>query len=128
MGKKSFIIVKPDNNSGSPFFAILRYAFATRKQGDSFFTATYNKFAKEDVDGVISVLNVLKIYLVIIFFWSMFDQHGSSWVIKAKKMDLSFLGFNLQPEMLQAMNPIMVMFLIPICVFLIYSTFKLDPI
>lgn len=128
LGKKSFIIVKPDSNSGSPFFAILRYAIATRNQGDSFFAATYKKYAQEDVDGVISVLNVLKLYVVIIVFWSMFDQHGSSWVIQAKKMDLSFLGFNLQPEMLQAMNPIMVMFLIPVCVFLIYPTFKLDPI
>jgi dipeptide/tripeptide permease len=58
----------------------------------------------------------------------MFDQHGSSWVIQAGKMNLSFLGVNLQPEMLQAMNPIMVMVLIPFCVFVIYPIFKLSPI
>lgn len=128
LGRKSYNIVKPNPEDKSQFSSILKYSFATRKQGSSFFAKTYEKFSKDDVDGVISVLNVLKVYLVIIVFWALFDQQGSSWVIQAQKMNLNFLGFTLQPEMLQALNPVMVMFLIPICVFFIYPTFKLNPI
>ncbi len=128
MGRKYYTIVKPNDEEKSEFFAILKYAISTRKQGKTFFEKAYEKFSHENVEGVISVLNILKVYLIVIVFWAMFDQQGSSWVIQAKEMNLNFLGLKMQPEMLQAMNPIMVMFLIPICVFFVYPTFKLGPI
>ena len=128
LGRKSYTRVKPEDEEKSQFFAILKYSFCTRKEGKSFFAKAYEKFNTEEVEGVISVLNVLKIYLIIIVFWALFDQQGSSWVLQARKMDLNFFGLTLEPEMLQAMNPIMVMCLIPLCVFFIYPTFKLNPI
>lgn len=128
IGKKYYTIVKPQDEEKSEFFTIFKYAFKTRKEGATFFAKAYEKFDHTNVEGVISVLNILKVYLVIIVFWAMFDQQGSSWVIQAKEMNLNFLGFTIQPEMLQAMNPIMVMFLIPLCVFFIYPVFKLGPI
>lgn len=128
LGKKHYTIVHPKDEEKSEFFAILKYAVTTSKKGASFFSNAYEKFGKEKVEGVISVLNIFKVYIVITVFWALFDQQGSSWVIQAQKMDLNFLGFTIEPEMLQAMNPIMVMFLIPICVFFIYPTFKLGPI
>lgn len=127
LGKNSYNIVTPKAEE-SQFFKILFYAIKTRNHGDNFFAGAYDKYTSENVDGVKSVLNILKVYLVIIVFWAMFDQSGSSWVIQAKHMDLNFLGLTLQPEMLQAFNPIMVMLLIPFCVFYIYPKFKLNPI
>jgi POT family proton-dependent oligopeptide transporter len=47
-------------------------------------------------------------------FWALFDQQGSSWTLQAKQMDLNFLGMELDPSQIQALNPIMVMGLIPL--------------
>ncbi|MDR0484187.1 MAG: MFS transporter [Alphaproteobacteria bacterium] len=127
-GRKYYTVHQPNRDEKGVFFPILKYAFTTRKDGETFFTKAYEKFPKESVDGVISVLNVLKIYAIIIVFWSMFDQKGSSWIIQAKAMDLNFLGINLLPEMMPALNPIMVMILIPIMVGIVYPIFKWSPL
>jgi POT family proton-dependent oligopeptide transporter len=127
-GKKHYKLSKPNSEEKSNFFPIIKYAFATRKEGETFFAKACDKFPKENVEGVISVLNVLKVFVVIIVFWAMFDQQGSSWVIQASKMNLNFLGITLQPEMLQAMNPIMVMILIPFMIVVVYPIFKWSPL
>jgi len=46
-------------------------------------------------------------------FWALFEQHGSTWIIQAKAMDLHFLGMNLLPSQIAALNPAMVMLFIP---------------
>ncbi|MDR2008405.1 MAG: MFS transporter [Alphaproteobacteria bacterium] len=128
MGKRHYTMVKPNRAEKSVFFPILSYAIKTRNEGKSFFAKAYEKFPQESVDGVISVLNVLKIYAIIIVFWSMFDQKGSTWVLQAAAMDLNFLGMSILPSMMPALNPIMVMALIPIMVGVVYPTFKWTPL
>ncbi len=54
------------------------------------------------------------IFAAVTLFWALFDQKGSSWVLQAKQMDLRVLGFTLSPAQLQALNPFMVMALIPL--------------
>ncbi|MCL2566834.1 MAG: MFS transporter [Alphaproteobacteria bacterium] len=128
MGKRYYTMVKPNRTQKSVFFPILGYAVKTRKDGKSFFAKAYEKYPQENVDGVISVLNVLKIYAIIIVFWSMFDQKGSTWIIQAREMDLHILGLQIIPEMMSALNPIMVMVLIPIMVGVVYPFFKWSPL
>ncbi len=64
------------------------------------------------------------IYVFIAFFWSLYDQTGSSWVLQADKMDkfvnLGFASFELLPSQIQTINPILVMLFIPIFSFGIY--------
>ncbi len=64
------------------------------------------------------------IYLFISFFWALLDQTGSSWVLQAERMqrriDLSFgfgsaerWSFELLGSQIQAVNPLLIMFLVP---------------
>ncbi len=64
------------------------------------------------------------LYLFIAMFWALYDQTGSSWVLQADKMDtsvnLGFVKFTLLPSQIQAINPILVMLMIPIFTYFIY--------
>jgi POT family proton-dependent oligopeptide transporter len=72
----------------------------------------------EAVEGVRAVLRILIVFAMITPFWSLFDQKASTWIVQANAMDsplLSIFGweFKLLPAQMQAVNPILVMLLIP---------------
>ncbi len=69
---------------------------------------------QEHVDGAKAVVNIAKLFSAISVFWALFDQHGSSWVIQASKMNLMFMGIKFEASQISAWNPIMVMGLIPL--------------
>jgi POT family proton-dependent oligopeptide transporter len=60
------------------------------------------------------------IYAFIAVFWALFDQTGSSWIVQAQKMDRMVFGFELLPSQIQAVNPLLIMLLVPIFSYYIY--------
>jgi proton-dependent oligopeptide transporter, POT family len=72
----------------------------------------------------VAVLKIISVFFLISVFWALFDQHSSSWIFQAGQMDLrlwadreSFLGIaniTLDKNQVPALNPLMVMLLIPI--------------
>ncbi len=64
----------------------------------------------EAVDGVRSVLRVLVLFALVTPFWSLFDQKASTWVLQADQMAKPEW---FQSSMMQALNPLLVMILIP---------------
>jgi len=73
----------------------------------------------EDVDGAKSVLRVLVLFGLVTPFWSLFDQKTSTWVIQAGAM-VKPEWF--QPSQMQALNPLLVMLLIPFNNLVLYPT------
>jgi len=71
-------------------------------------------------EGIAAMLRLLPIYLFIAIFWSLFDQSGSTWVFQAQKMDLTIMGFEFLPSQFQALNPILVMLIIPLFTLVVY--------
>lgn len=72
----------------------------------------------EAVDGVRAVLRILIVFALVTPFWSLFDQKASTWIVQANSMTqptFSFFGneFKFQPAQMQALNPLLVMILIP---------------
>jgi len=61
-------------------------------------------------------------------FWSLFDQTGSSWVLQAENMDkwvdLGFVRFELLASQIQAINPLLIIIMIPLFSYVIYPFFK----
>ena len=53
-------------------------------------------------------------------FWALFDQHSSTWVLQAQQMDRLLFGIQLEASQIAALNPAMVMVLIPIFGFGVY--------
>ena len=62
------------------------------------------------VDGVRAVLRVLVLFALVTPFWSLFDQKASTWVLQADQMSKPAW---FQSSMMQALNPLLVMLLIP---------------
>ena len=56
---------------------------------------------------------LLSIYVFIAMFWALYDQTGSAWVQQADRMDRNFLGVEWLSSQIQAVNPILVLLLIP---------------
>jgi POT family proton-dependent oligopeptide transporter len=62
------------------------------------------------VDGVRAVLRVLVLFALVTPFWSLFDQKASTWVLQADQMSKPDW---FQSSMMQALNPALVLILIP---------------
>ncbi|WP_411834741.1 oligopeptide:H+ symporter [Pseudoxanthomonas mexicana] len=77
------------------------------------------------VDGVRAVLRILIVFALVTPFWSLFDQKASTWIIQGREMVMptfSWLpqgigdvlrGWFVSPSQMQALNPLLVMLLIP---------------
>lgn len=61
-----------------------------------------------------SLLKLLPFYFFIAFFWSLYDQTGSSWVQQAEHLQRRFLGFDWYAAQVQAVNPALVLVLVPL--------------
>jgi proton-dependent oligopeptide transporter, POT family len=68
------------------------------------------KHPEEAIAGVRSVLRVLVLFALVTPFWSLFDQKASTWVLQANAMTKPTW---FEPSQMQALNPLLVMLLIP---------------
>ncbi|MCH2201138.1 MAG: MFS transporter [Fuerstiella sp.] len=82
--------------------------------------------------GITAVLKLSIIFSFVAVFWALFDQTGSSWVLQAKDLNRYWLGREWLASQIQAVNPILVLILIPVFQFVIYPSihrvFRLTPI
>ena len=59
--------------------------------------------------------NLFSLFLVITFFWMIFDQSTTTWIRFAKNdFDPHLFGFHVDPDQVQALNPLFIVALLPI--------------
>ncbi|GJL56337.1 MAG: hypothetical protein NPIRA02_34690 [Nitrospirales bacterium] len=79
-----------------------------------------------------AILKLAGIFLFVAFFWSLYDQTSSAWVLQAKQMDRHWLGIEWLPSQVQAVNPVLIMIFIPVFTYGIYPAinriFPLTPL
>ncbi|KFZ36039.1 major facilitator transporter [Shewanella mangrovi] len=75
----------------------------------------------EAVDGVKSVFRILILFALVTPFWSLFDQKASTWILQANDMAKPDW---FEPAMMQALNPMLVMLLIPFNNFVLYPMLR----
>ncbi len=73
-----------------------------------------------EVDTLRALARLCLLYVFIAPFWSLFDQTGSSWVAQAQEMDRHLFGHEWLPSQIQAMNPLLIMLLIPLFGFVVF--------
>ncbi len=80
-----------------------------------------SEHSDEAVEGVRAVLRVLVLFALVTPFWSLFDQKASTWVLQADAMTKPSW---FQSSQMQALNPLLVMLLIPFNNLLLYPALK----
>lgn len=124
LGRNNYVHVPPTGKNPHGTGRVLLSALKNIGSGKGFLDGAAREHPEKAITDVKAAFNVGKIFIAITVFWALFDQHGSSWVLQAKEMNLDVdLGFwkgTLLPSQIPASNPIMVMILIPIFTFFIY--------
>ncbi len=124
LGRKQYVRVPPARQTQTAsFLSMLMYAlrnFSQRTPGQSLFDIARAKFSAEEVDGAKAAARVFWVLIPVSAFWTIFDQHGSSWVLQASHMNLTVFGVTIEPAQVAALNPILVMMFIPIFSCVIY--------
>lgn len=126
--------IQPDDG----FLAMLLFSMRAAWRGDNaravtrvknltvpkFFAAAEERYGAETAEGPVAVIKIISIFFLVSVFWALFDQSTSSWVQQATRMDLQFNlfghAFRTTPDQMQAINPILVMLLIPLMSFGVY--------
>jgi POT family proton-dependent oligopeptide transporter len=116
-GRRHYVIAPPSGRRPHGFVRVVARAvrrFGTHRSGEHWLDAALDVHPREAVDGAKSVFRVLGVFAAVTVFWALFDQTGSSWVLQAEKMDLQVGTWTLAPAQLQALNPLLVVLLVPL--------------
>ncbi|MEO1495586.1 MAG: POT family MFS transporter [Planctomycetota bacterium] len=88
--------------------------------GPGFWAETFGR------DGRTALANLTPLLLFVSMFWSLFDQTASAWVLQAESMNLRLpfalplVGDELKTSQVQAVNPILVLILVPLFSTVVY--------
>lgn len=70
------------------------------------------------------LFRVLVIFIPFPFFWALFEQQGSRWIVQAKRMNGQVGSFTIKPDQMQVFNPLLILILIPIFEIVIYPLMR----
>ena len=123
-GRKQYVHVPPTGKTGAAGFAAVFWRALTnrsaRKPEQGFFDAALDRYTPAEVEAAKAASDVFILFAAVSAFWALFDQNGSSWVLQGEKMNLTLFGFKIAASQMAALNPILVMILIPIFSKLVY--------
>jgi len=119
MGRKEYNNIPPTGaEKGPQFMGVvsqgIKNIFKKKSSSEHWLDVAKAKYGQERVEGAKAVLAISSVFLSVTVFWALFDQQGSSWIIQGRAMEPMFMGIKLEPSQLQALNPILVLLLIPI--------------
>lgn len=77
-------------------------------------------YSNQTVDGVISVMKVLPVFIFIIVYWAVYSQMSTSLFLQSERMNISVGQAKLPAAVLNVFNTIIILILIPIMDKLVY--------
>ncbi len=121
---------------GTPavFMALATLAFWLGRKKFVHIRPAGRQFIKEcfSAEGLKALGKLSIIYVFIAPFWAIFDQMDSAWVLQAENMNRYWLGHQWLSSQIVAVNPLMILILIPVFSFAIYPAinrvFRLTPL
>ncbi|KAL3090065.1 hypothetical protein niasHS_006517 [Heterodera schachtii] len=93
-----------------------------RRSPDHWLDYARPKYDEHLIAGVKSMLAIIVLYIPIVFFWALYDQQGSTWVLQARRMDGRIGWFTLLPDQVNTLNPLLVLILVPLFEAWLYPT------
>jgi len=122
MGRKKYVHVPPTGANPHSFLRVIWSGLTGN--GASFWDKAKANHGAEVIEGVRAVFGVMVLFIWISVFWSLYDQGGSTWVLQAQKMNLNFLGIEWNEAQVQALNPILILLMVPLFSGWIYPTLE----
>lgn len=127
-GTRHYVRAPPSGPKPHGFLRVLGSALrrlGTHRAGEHWLDPARAIHPEESVEGAKAVLRVVGVFAAVTVFWALFDQTGSSWVLQGKQMGgslaaLGLEGVPLDAAQLQALNPFLVMALIPLFTWVIF--------
>jgi POT family proton-dependent oligopeptide transporter len=116
-GRRHYVVTPPSGPNPHAFTRVVARAvqrLGTGKPGQHWLDGAADRHPEEAIEGAKVVFRLLGVFAGVTLFWALFDQKGSSWVFQAKRMGLATPWGELNPAQLQALNPFLVMLLIPL--------------
>jgi len=121
LGRNQYTDVPPTGRNPHGFAAVVTSALrAPAGSGRRGLDRALGAHPPEAVDAVRAVFAVVPLFLPLAFFWALFDQKGSTWVLQAEQMDRVVWGFKLEASQMLMLNPLLVMLLVPLMQGLLY--------
>lgn len=132
-GTRHYVRAPPSGPNPHGFLNVLWHAarrLGTHRHGQSWLDTALERHPVEAVEGARAVLRIMGVFGAVTVFWALFDQTGSSWVLQGKQLvgtvgpfafGEAVIGpFELDAAQLQALNPFLVMALVPIFSWVIF--------
>ncbi|RKH41088.1 POT family MFS transporter [Corallococcus sicarius] len=125
-GRKHYVMVPPTGPNPHSFLKVVFSAFkGGAPKGAHWLDQAKASHPSEAVEGVKAVFRVAGLMLPFVpFFWMLFDQKASTWVVQARAMDPNVGNVVFQPSQMQFINPLLVMMLIPFLTAIVYPAFQ----
>lgn len=133
VGKRTYTLKDPDGNVTARVFKIIGHALRNKFRHirpphlhhcSHWLDYASDQYEQKEINDIKLLLRVLKMYIPLPVFWALFDQQGSSWILQAEQMDGDLGGYTLRSDQIQALNPILVLILIPLYDGVIYPIFE----
>ncbi len=138
LGRHTYQHVPPAGPSEENFWGMLFYGLGRGLPGTGFWDRCRGRFSAEAVAGAKAATRVAWVFALIPFFWALWDQNSTTWVIQGEHMVPyrfpqavmdhpilgSVLGFivgdTIGAEQMQSLNALVVMILVPLFTFLFF--------
>jgi len=132
-GTRHYVRAPPSGPNPHGFLDVLWHALrriGTHRAGENWLDTALERHPPEAVEGARAVLRIMGVFGAVTVFWALFDQTGSSWVLQGKQLigtigpfslgDTVLGPFELDAAQLQALNPFLVMGLIPLLSWVVF--------
>ncbi|XP_067145375.1 solute carrier family 15 member 2-like isoform X2 [Centruroides vittatus] len=119
-GRPFYRTAAPSGDGASRVFRCVAYALGRRwkskeeeKRGHWLDYAD-DVYDTKTISDAKTCLSLLPLFLPLPVFWALFDQQGSTWTLQATELDTSVGGYRLNPDQLQAANPLLIVLFVPL--------------
>ncbi|XP_037937528.1 peptide transporter family 1 [Teleopsis dalmanni] len=83
------------------------------------------KYDRQLIEDVKVLMRVLVLYLPLPVFWALFDQQGSRWTFQATRMNGDMGSWDIKPDQVQVLNPLLILVFIPLYDVAFYPALRL---
>lgn len=124
-GRRQYVDLPPTGRNPHSFMRIVTDALRAEKTtGIHWLDRALAKHPAEAVEGAKAVLRVVLLCAPIPFFWALWDQKGSSWVVQATGMNRHIGPWEMAPSQMLVLNPLLVMLIIPFSEYVLYPAIE----